>query len=197
MNAQPDYLWSIAQTQRLGGDCRDAILTYKAYLRTATTAQAGATQELIKKCEADLAAQQRAAEQAVILVPAALQVKSVQESPPVRHAWYVDGLGDGLFAGGVVIAAVGGVFLAMGSSKNAAASSASNVAGWSSDTSVASTYQIVGATGVGVGAALVAGAIWRYIVVRRHGREHTTPSAPSVSFSVGHGGTALSFGGRF
>lgn len=67
--ANPDVLWSIAQVERLSGDCRGAIFTYKAYARGASARGAGAAQELIAKCEATLVAQEKAADAATAAPP--------------------------------------------------------------------------------------------------------------------------------
>jgi hypothetical protein len=219
LDPRPEYLWSIAQTQRMSGDCRSAILTYKAYQRTASSTQANAAQDLIKKCETDLAAQQRAVEQTTApppppppaLPPSTAAPKSAPAplpapappaspsppppAPPDEHAWYADALGDTLFVGGLALATVGGVFLAMGNSKDSAAATAPHVSDWKADTDTGQTDHLLGGIGVGVGGVLLAGAIWRYLVVG--GRSSEQAPAPSVGLSVGHTGMQLSYGGHF
>src|SRR5580658_301229 len=56
---KPEYLWRLAQTQRLSGDFESAILSYKAYQHGASASQANAAADWIKACEAEVAAQQR------------------------------------------------------------------------------------------------------------------------------------------
>jgi len=58
----PEYLWGIAQAQRLSGDCAKAISTYKAYRRTEVTPnQATAAELQVMKCEAEILKQDAAA----------------------------------------------------------------------------------------------------------------------------------------
>ena len=52
---KPEYLWGLAQAQRLSGDCTKAISTYKSYRRgDVTQNQATAAELLVTKCEAEI-----------------------------------------------------------------------------------------------------------------------------------------------
>ena len=53
LDPKPETLWAIAQTQRLSGDCRSAVLTYKAYIRGASAAGANAAEAWVHKCDGD------------------------------------------------------------------------------------------------------------------------------------------------
>lgn len=55
IDPQPRLLYAMAQAQRLSGDCRRAIRTYEAFLRTSPSAtQVEAARDNIERCQADL-----------------------------------------------------------------------------------------------------------------------------------------------
>jgi len=126
IDPKPELLWSIAQVQRLSGDCRSAIFTYKAYMRGASSAGANAAQEFITKCEATIAEQQKAVEalqtppKTTTTAPPTVTLRVQQTPPPPPPSeprpWALDPLGDVLFIVGVGGLAVGGTFLAVGDS---------------------------------------------------------------------------------
>ena len=139
LDPHPETLWAIAQTQRLSGDCRSAILTYKAFMRTASSTGANAALDWIKTCEADLEAQRRIVESATTPPapepsrttppptqpnttppPPTASPVAVPPPPPPRPAGppglFSDPLGDALLVVGVGGVVAGGVLLGIGSS---------------------------------------------------------------------------------
>ncbi|HUS32071.1 MAG TPA: hypothetical protein VMZ53_26410 [Kofleriaceae bacterium] len=55
LDSQPEYLYAAAQSQRLAGDCTNALLSYNAYLRTnPKDAERDKAQKNIERCEQDL-----------------------------------------------------------------------------------------------------------------------------------------------
>jgi hypothetical protein len=67
--SKSDYLFALAQAQRLGGDFQSAIGSYKAFLRTASGKSGAAAEALIHACENELAkakADKAAAEKAAL-----------------------------------------------------------------------------------------------------------------------------------
>ncbi len=56
IDPRPEFLYAMAQAQRLNGDCRSAVTAYKAFLRTRPSAKrAAAANQLIDDCTAALA----------------------------------------------------------------------------------------------------------------------------------------------
>jgi tetratricopeptide (TPR) repeat protein len=66
--SKSEYLFTLAQAQRLSGDCAAAIGSYKAFLRTSSGKSSAATEALIHTCEKDLkaAAEKTVAEKAAL-----------------------------------------------------------------------------------------------------------------------------------
>jgi tetratricopeptide (TPR) repeat protein len=105
---RPEYLWSLAQVQRLRGDCRAAIRSYKAFQRAEVTAnQANTAEMMVTKCEAEIAKQEAMEAQARAAAPPPEQDKPQEPSPsppsakpePVEES--SGGLGVGWFITGV------------------------------------------------------------------------------------------------
>jgi hypothetical protein len=208
LDPKPQYLWAIAQTQRLGGDCRSAILTYKAYQRTASSDGYKQAQDWISKCQTDMAAQQQMMQQqqqpaeptpAHTEHPAApppTAPKPEPEKPKEPGPWVLDPLGDVLFVLGIGGLAVGGVFLGLGDSHMSSAANEPTYQQYDLAVSSASTEQLVGVISLAGGAALTGLAIWRFIAVgARHTRERET--APAVSIVPQPGGAFVSYGLKF
>ena len=196
---KPETLWAIAQTQRLSGDCRSAILTYKAFMRTASTAGANAADELVKKCESDLAAQQRAVE-APPPPPQQQTTQATQTPPPpptVRvekktpTPWILDPLGDVLGVIGLGGLVTGGVFLVVGNVGMSDTAKAATYQAYDHSVDVARVQQQVG-VGVAIGGAVFTGlAIWRWVAVANRNKRE------SVSLSPLPGGAFASYSMRF
>jgi hypothetical protein len=91
--------------------------------------------------------------------------------------------------------AVGTVFFIQANSNRSSATSAPTDASWASDGTTAKTDSVIGAIGAGAGGLLLAGAIWRYVVVGSRSKEQTPP--PAVGLSFGHGGLQVSYGATF
>jgi hypothetical protein len=217
LDPKPETLWAIAQTQRLSGDCRSAILTYKAYMRTASTAGANAALDFIKTCEADIEAQRRVVEAATTAPqpqpepsqtpppaqpsqppPQPNQQPALQMTPAPKPAGppglLSDPLGDTVLGVGVVGVVTGAALLAVGAIDLGDADSKSTSGARNSAVSSAQTDQIIGAIAGGVGVACVALAFWRIRSVHAHAAEH-----PSTSWIIApHGdGAIAAFTARF
>lgn len=195
LDPKPDTLWAIAQTQRLSGDCRSAILTYKAYMRTASAAGATVAQEFITKCQADIEAQQRAIDAPpptvsppppVVVNPPIISPQPQPMPPPQRASthhgsWAFDPLGDVLFVVGVGGLATGATFLALGNRDMSAAKNELTVAAYEGATSDAKQKQQIGMIATSAGAVFTGLAIWRFVAVaRRHNREDAQNSLAIV-----------------
>ena len=56
LDPKPEFLFAMAQAERLNGDCRGAVVAYKAFLRTEPSAkQVAATNQHLDECQAQLA----------------------------------------------------------------------------------------------------------------------------------------------
>jgi hypothetical protein len=171
---KPDFLWGIAQAQRLSGDCKAAIISYKSYRRSEINAeQSAAADSRIQHCEQELQAQAAAgpAPPPHALVPAPVVVaKAKTATPPAdvpperaRH-FYGDALGDTLVLTGVAAGGVGTYFLLAGNAAMNRAKSAP-YASYASDTHSASREQIAGVATLAAGGLFVACGLVRYLTL--------------------------------
>jgi len=204
LDPKPETLWSIAQTQRLSGDCRGAILTYRAYLRGASSAGANAAENWIKQCQTTLDAQQKAIDDSMKPEPAKPPVAQPQPEPqpqpqPVHpkaehRSWLLDPLGDTLAVVGLAGLAGGSYYLLAGNSDMSAASGKSNYQQYSKAVDNATSEQHVGDIALIGGAVFAALATWRYISVASRGSDEAMQSFAPV---VVPGGAIVTYGGSF
>jgi len=178
LDARPEYLWGLAQSQRLAGDYAAAIRSYKAFKRheSVTATQATAAEMQITKCEAERerkeaeAARARPAAASPAPAPApsgtpvATTTASSDRPSDKRGPFYTDVLGDVLFVSGVAAAGVGTFLLLRGNADMRSAPNASTYQAYDANVDGAKEKQIVGATVIGVGSALVVLAIVRWAV---------------------------------
>lgn len=172
---RPEVLYSIAQAQRMLGDCPSAIETYRAFLAgrpgepLADYARAN-----IERCEAER-----------------------QDRRPVVSgpAWYRDGIGDALVAGGLIAGVVGAVVWHSGRSTASAVASAPDYQTFlhrQAAAHAALTEQQIGvAAMVAGGTAVVAGVI-HYI---RHA--DAARREPALGIALTAGGAMLAGSGTF
>ncbi len=201
---KPEYLWGLAQAQRLSGAYAAAISSFKAYRRTdVTTNQATAAELQITKCEAEILKKQAEAASAartseppstapatpqpehLALQTDSLSTHKVEDSGP-RQPFYKDALGDALFLTGVVSASVGAYLLLKGNSdmKDAGTSVYSD---FDSKTDSASKEQIAGAVTLGgAGIVLVASAI-RYLTLGHGSTEERSALAVAPNGAIWRG----------
>jgi len=191
LDPKPETLWAIAQTQRLAGDCRGAIMTYRAYQRGASTAGANAAQEAINKCTADLEARQKAIDAALAKplpdqspsnpnnaqpptpvsqppAPTPAQPAAPPPAPQAPRHWALDPLGDTLFVVGVGGLIAGGVYLTLGNLDMSGAADEPTSGAFQDATSHARSEQRIGAVASIGGAVFTTLAIWRFSSVASH-----------------------------
>jgi len=207
LDPKPETLWSIAQTQRLSGDCRGAILTYRAYVRGASTAGANAAENWIKQCEATIEAQQKALDDAM-KEPAKPQPVQPQpqpqpvqpQPPPVAHAkpahrsWVLDPLGGTLAVVGLAALGGGGYFLVTGNSDMSAAAKKPTYQQYDKAVDDANSEQKIGTFALVGGAVFIGLATWRYLAVASHDHDETMQAFAPV---VVPGGAVVTYGGTF
>ena len=175
---KPDYLWGIAQSQRLSGDCKAAINTYKSYRRSEISAdQSAAADTRIQRCEEDV---QRQAAQAAAITPTPANAASpavavagpaTRDVPPQpadqrtpAKPFYGDALGDVLVLTGLASAGVGTYFLLAGNSAMRDSQN-SSFSSYESDTKHASRQQVVGVGSLAAGGVLVACGVVRFLTI--------------------------------
>jgi hypothetical protein len=209
---QPGTLFTIAQAQRLSGDCEAAIFSYRTFLRTASGTQSAAAEGLIHQCEATLertraeaeAERQRKQQQQQL---AALQLQQLQAPQPGRQpepaaaprvevrntTWYADPLGDVLAVAGLAATGVGAVLLVQGNGSVAPSGKLRLFSDYQSAVTAAQPKQLAGVLALSGGGALLAGAIIRYVVVGRR-----SPEVPvSLGFLTDPSGATVTVAGHF
>jgi len=179
LTPRPEVLYSMAQTQRLLGDCASAIDTYRAFL----AARPG--EPLAEYARANIERCER-------------EVKPPREAPPVRPVappapWYRDVAGDLLVGGGLVAGAAGVVVWRTGraaATHLAAAPDYETFLARQAAAKSAYTEQRVGvAAMIAGGAAVIAGAIHYVYRARSSHRESSVGVAlsPTGPMLVGRG----------
>jgi len=163
---RPELLWSIAQVERLSGDCRSAIFTYEAYARGASASGAAASRDLIDKCRATLAAAEHAVAAPKQPRPAPPAPRPIEKKKP----WILDPLGDALALVAFGGLASGTALVTLGNFGIAASSSAPTYQAYDRAVAVAHTEQQLG-VGLAIGGCAFAGlALWRFVVLSSRAR---------------------------
>ena len=174
LTPRPEVLYSMAQTQRLLGDCASAIGTYRAFLAARPDEPlAGYARANIERCERDAA--------------------SARDAEPA--AWYRDYAGDALVGGGLIAAATG---LLVWRSGRAAASDVAGATDYQSfvarQSAAASavTEQQLGITAMIAGGVAIIGGVAHYVYRARPSRRE-----PSLGVALTTGGAVLAGRGTF
>lgn len=217
-DASPDYLWGLAQAQRLAGDCASAIRSYKAFKRNdAVTANQGTAAELqIVTCENELDKKQAEAMKKREVVPMpvgktngstptptpaeapAATAVAPATAPPAPRAdgsgskpFYTDVLGDLLLVAGVATAGIGTYVLLSANSDMRNTTSEPTYKGYDESVDEATKKQRLGAIVLGSGGLLVGLAVARYLTM--------SPGAKSAPPRAGFllGPASVGYAGRF
>jgi len=199
---RPDFLWGLAQAQRLSGDCKAAINSYKSYRRSDISAeQSAAADSHIQHCEEEL--RQTAARAAPApepqlahplspapptATPSAGGTKALPARPEPRRPFYADAFGDVLVLTGFAAAGAGTYFLLAGNSAMHRAESAS-FANYDAETRHASREQLVGVATLAGGGLFVACGVVRFLTLG------DSSSGPGTALTLGPLGFDLR--GRF
>jgi tetratricopeptide (TPR) repeat protein len=203
LDPRPDFLFALAQAERLSGDCASAILYYREFLASQPSErQAEAARANLNRCEhvlstsrasRDAGGEDKPAEPAP---PPTAAPESEAEPlapippPPDRGPWYTDVLGDALLGGGLVIGAAGGFFWLQSSSSRDDALDATAYDEYESKMDDARSQRAIAIGAFAVGGALVTGAVVRYLT-RGDGSERATvavqPASGGVVFGIAGG----------
>ena len=205
---RPEYLFALAQSQRLSGDCESAVFSYKAFLRNASSRQTTVVEGLVKTCVDELArvqeekekAEQRRARAAEEWARARAETEAPQPPPPLTLTssasptkpvrWYQDPLGDTLAVAAIAAVGVGTTFLVLGDVAMSRSSTATTYGAYQSAITAARPQQLIGLLVLGGGVLCGVGALSRYLTLGPAG-------APAVSIAPLAGGAVLSIGGGF
>jgi len=205
---QADTLFAIGQAQRLDGDCKTALASYRAVLREQVPAkQAAEVRIVIEVCEKTL---REAPPEPVVapIDPQPTPVETPNETPIVtpietpqaapspvessprdrRRAWYTDKLGGGLVGVGVLGVAAGATFLVLGSAAESDADSAPDYMAFDRAATTARRDHTIGVVGLAAGGALILGGVVRYL---------TRSDEVEVAASVAATGGSLTIAGTF
>jgi tetratricopeptide (TPR) repeat protein len=184
LDARPELLYALGQAYRLGGNCKSALEAYRAFLRGGPPeAQAARARQQVAQCEAVL---EREAALTPPPAPPPAPPDSAEGVAPSRPRspapWYADGVAGALAGGGLVVAAVGVVLVATGEARAGEAPDAATYGEYASAVEDADTRRGAGAVALGVGGALIVGAVIRYLVVAHDGEPASAGSAWRLAF---------------
>jgi len=191
LQPDPKLLYSIAQAQRLAGDCAGAIASYEAFIATKTDAKlSDFSKENIARCKEQLAKEppppapppvEKPIEPATPLPPVEKPIAPAMpapvEQPPGGAPWYRDYVGDALLGTGAAAIVVGSVVWLGGRSAASAANDATDYATFVAKRDAASSAVTKQAVGIGVGLAGVAlaiGGIVHFTIAGGRGEVHAT-----------------------
>lgn len=195
---KPEYLWGLAQALRMSGDCKAAVLSYKAFRRADVSAnQATAAELMITRCEAEL--EKREAEAAKASPSPAAPVEtppaSASSAAPTPHEaappspvvvkpkrFYEDALGDVLFVAGAAAAGTGGYFLFKGNAQVKDGNDAETYGTHTNAVDDGKRKQTLGAIALGAGGALLVAATWRFLSFDPGPNEHVSVGLGGIDF---------------
>jgi tetratricopeptide (TPR) repeat protein len=175
MQPRPEFLYALAQAQRMNGDCRGAVASYRAFLRTTPPERAAApARQNLTRCEELLASAPPPDTVAPEVVPRqpplSLQSPFAEKPLPPPPPWYRDRAGIALGAVGLAFAGAGAALWGVGEAGARSLADASKYGQFAEHGSSAGAYgneRLVGIVAVAVGGALVVGAVSRFAIVAR------------------------------
>ncbi|HEY5921695.1 MAG TPA: hypothetical protein VIV11_08490 [Kofleriaceae bacterium] len=186
LDPKPGYLYARAQSQRLGGMCEQALLTYDAYLRTnPAPAERSKTEANVERCKTDIKDREAAVQSTQVApppevpeTPAPAPPPPVVEQPPPPPPLPPPGksyIVGHLLVGVGMIALGGGVYLFQNgrgtiSDHNDAATYQEFLDG-RDEMDAAKQKQMIGVIGISAGLALVAGGVAYYVLHARSAEE--------------------------
>jgi hypothetical protein len=198
LDARPDLLYAMAQIEVELGDCAGAVAHYKQYLATNPPARAkDATEKAKAACEAKLGVTEPVKTEPPPPPPKpTVIVKEVPRMETIERPFYKDSLGDGLFAGGVVVGAAGGVLYLMARKDIDDSETAATLGAHDDLVNKAHDLRTYAVVAGSVGGALAVGAILRWAL---HGGGTETRERVSVTIAPSPDGTGWGFAalGRF
>jgi hypothetical protein len=182
IDERPEFLFAMAQAERLSGDCASAVDLYRRFLtEDPPDRQAAAAREQLARCEEEVAAAAREQEEETPepdaaeppeparvdenddeVPPALRRETSRPRDEPSRRPWYRDPLGGVLLASGAAGIGVGVGFIVASRTNEADAGDAPTYGAHADLLDRAERQRTIGWIAAGAGAALVTGAVIRY-----------------------------------
>ena len=187
LSGDPDFLYPLAQSQRLNGECSKAIVSYQRFLQSSPPDyRAQAARENITRCE-KLIAEQSVASKALSDAPPP-SATSAPPSASLHRPWYRDWLAPTLLASGAAAVVAGASLFAVGHEQAVGANGATSDQVFDSRSRGASSaysFQIAGLTLLGVAGALVLGSTVRWIYcAKRHRGKGPAPTADASTAAI-------------
>lgn len=190
LDPKPGYLYATAQSQRLGGQCEQALLSYDAYLRTNPAAAERAKSDAnVARCQQDIKDREAAVQAEQVTPPPEVPpppppppapvVEPLPPPPPVGKSHVIGHL----LVGVGVVALGGGVYLFQAgrstiSDHNDAATYQQFLDG-RDEMDAAKQKQMLGVIGISAGLALAAGGVAYYVLRARS--EEVAPVSATVT----------------
>ena len=189
IEAQPRYVFNLAQAQRMAGQCADAIASYGEFLATGPIeAQAKVARAGLDKCKVALATVREPLQREPQPQPQPQLHAPTQKEQPVKSAelvmerprWYRDRVGDGLVVGGGALG-ITSVTLYVLARRAASATfdAKGTVDDYERERRRASTLQTWSAIMAGASVLLVGGGVLRYVTLQ------PVPRGDGMSVAVG------------
>src|SRR5581483_9031596 len=177
IDPRPDFLYALAQAERMSGDCRGAVAAYRAFLRTSPPEKAAVSaRQNLERCEAPLAAEPPSTTSganttttngANAMTTAAAPALAPRLADAPRRPWYRDPAGDVLGALGLAAVGTGGALWGVGEAGVQSANASTRYDQFAGGPN-AERERTIGIVGVAVGGALLVGALGRWLWVARH-----------------------------
>ncbi len=185
IDPHPDFLYAKGQAQRLGGDCRDAVVTYRAFLDLdPPETEAALARGNVARCERVLAASRTPDP------PPARPVVEGQPATPHVRPWWSDRPAQVLSGASALALATSAAFAihARGQAKDSAQSG--NLEGWQDRQDTWRRDRTIAGIALGAGAGLAIGATVRFWYTGRR-------SSATVSLTGQGDGAVLFVQGRW
>lgn len=185
------FLWGIAQAERLKGDCATAIRSYEAFLRSSPTEEgAKLALDQIAVCKKKLEDQPAPPPKPVEPPPVPRPVTTPPPPPPSpssQGAWLTGHL---LVWSGAALAIAGGVTLVIADRRMSSVASQPAYGDYITTRDSTKTLQEIGVGVAAVGGVLAAVGVTGFLVRGHH-------ESSSVSITLAPSGTGLAVAGRF
>lgn len=186
IDAHPDFLYTLGQAERLGGNCRAAIEAYRTFLESKPPpAEAQRTEANIRRCQEVTAKEPAPAAPPPPTPPATAQgapppaspsAPPTMRPPPVagprrelperpsaaQSPWYLDGVGDAFAGTGIVGIGIGGTLLVLANTTASDANQARTLDAYVDDGDRAHDLRIAGVVCAAAGGALLIAGLVRY-----------------------------------
>jgi len=212
LDPRRDFLFALAQAERLSGDCPTAVIYYKRFVQTnPSDHQREAARVNMKRCGRALESgpSGRPAKPTEAALRDAEGAKNVPPAMPVgvvanddrssRPPWYKDTIGSSLLVAGVVSLGIGSGFWFASNSAESAADDAGNLDDFRAHMDRASSRRTISVASLAVAAGLISVGVWRLATRKRGSRNRSlkTQSTRSLVAAPAPNGVVVGVIGRF